>query len=284
MRITWHRISLISLLTIFLSLVLSFWFIERYSVLRLFRQVQITHHQSGLILTETNSHNCLANIQQQEYIAAKNSCQQVVENDADNLDAYLNLGLAYYHLGDYPQAIAQYQLLIEQNPGDYRAFYNWGLVNSAKGEYQQAISRYQIALNLTEKKNETQRALILNDLGAVEIMLEQYDTAIANLDRAVELDPSNTASYFNRGCAHHHGGNYQAGINDFSQVITLDANYTEAYISRAILNHLVRYEKAAYRDLDTALQQYETKGDRAAYQKIMGLKNSIIASNVRQTA
>ena len=55
------------------------------------------------------------------------------------------------------------------------------------------------------------------------------------LDCAIELNSDSKKSYFNRGCAYHHRGNYLAGIDDFSHVIQLDSNYTEAYISRAIL-------------------------------------------------
>lgn len=92
------------------------------------------------MLMDTNSHNCLENIQQQKYAIALTNCWQVIENDVSNLDADLNSELVYYYLG-YSLAIARYQFIIEQNLCDYRAFYNRGLINSARGEYWRAIAQ-----------------------------------------------------------------------------------------------------------------------------------------------
>ena len=287
LRITWYRISLISLLAIALNLVLSFSVLSQSdSLYRLWNQANLgTQNRDSIVhQTEIYSSSCVTNLQQQKFTAALANCKQVVESNPKNLEAHLNLGLAYYHLHDYPRAIAQNRQVIEQNSRDYRAFYNWGLINSAKGEYQQAIERYQVALDLVANNSQTEQALILNDIGAAWIMLKNYDAAIASLDRVVELDPNSLAGYFNRGCANHRQGNYQRGIADFTQVIALDANYTEAYISRAILEHLTRQEKAAYSDLDVALGHYQTAGNLAAREKIMNLKNSMVASKVQQTA
>ncbi|MEL6929402.1 MAG: tetratricopeptide repeat protein, partial [Cyanobacteria bacterium J06600_6] len=230
-----------------------------------------------------DSQACLVNLQQQKYAIALASCQAAVKYDANNFESHLNLGLAHYHLGNYQQAIKQDQLVIQDNPRDYRAFYNWGLANSARGEYQQAIEQYHLALSFIAE-NSIEQALIFNDLGTAWVMLKDYQKAIANLDRAIELDPSSLGSYFNRGCAHHRSSNYQRGIDDFTQVIALDSSYTEAYLSRAILYHLIRQEKAAYGDLDVALQQYREQGDLAARQKVIDLKNSMVASKIHQTA
>ena len=237
-----------------------------------------------LVEDSMSDRRCLNSLQQGNYANAIASCSKAIEDNADNLEARLNLGLANYHLGNYQQAIAQYQDIINKNPHDYRAFYNWGLSEVARGKYQQGIERYNAALNSTEAIAKQDKALIFNDLGATQILRRQYEAAIANLDRAIELDADSKTIYFNRGCAYHHQGNYTAGIDDFTRVIMLDDRYTQAYISRAILYHLIRQEKAAYQDIDTALQQYETKGDRESYQKILGLKDSITASKVQQTA
>ena len=262
------------------------------------RQIPLVHYDRQGVLFDSNSaietersrnsltqsNRCLNNLQQGNYTTAISDCTKAIEHSPENLEARLNLGLANYHQGNYQRAISQYQFVIQQNPYDYRAFYNWGLSDVARGEYRQGIEQYNTALNLTEAIADGDKALILNDLGATQILLKQYDTAIANLDLAIELDPDSKRSYFNRGCAYHHQGNYLAGIDDFGHVIQLDSNYTEAYISRAILYHLIRHERAAYQDLEVALQQYQAKGDRNNYQKVLGLKDSITKSQVNQTA
>ena len=230
------------------------------------RQIPLVHYARQEVLFNSNSaietersrnsvaesNRCLNNLQQGNYTTAISDCTKEIEHSPENLEARLNLGLANYHQGNYQRAIAHYQFVIQQNPYDYRAFYNWGLSDVARGKYRQGIERYNTALNSTETIADGDKALILNDLGAAQILLKQYEAAIANLDLAIKLDPDSERSHFNRGCAYHHQGNYLAGINDFSQVIQLDSNYTEAYISRAILYHLIRHERAAYQDLTSS--------------------------------
>ncbi|MEL7008487.1 MAG: tetratricopeptide repeat protein [Cyanobacteria bacterium J06588_4] len=282
MRTIWHKKSLLSLLAIAASVCL-IWLATTNQIQTALLNITSMSRDPVVSREIVYSSRCLTNLQQQKYPAALVSCRQAVKINPDNTEAHLNLGLTHFRLEQYQQAITQYQFVLEQNPDEYRASYNWGLVNAAQGNYQEGIEHYNQALTASEIGRKEQ-AMILNDLGAAQIMLRQYQTAIANLARAIELDSSSLASYFNRGCAYHHQGNYSAGIDDFSRVIALDPNYTEAYISRAILHHLVRQERLAYEDLDVVLEHYQGKGDRAAYQKIIGLKNSMVVARARQTA
>ncbi|MEO1671489.1 MAG: tetratricopeptide repeat protein [Cyanobacteria bacterium J06631_2] len=281
MRIIWHKTSLIALLAIALCVCLV-WLATVNQVFQATGSATSFANQDDLASREViYSRRCLASLQQQKYIVALTNCSQAISNNPANIEARLNLGLTHFRLEQYQQAIAQYQFILQKN-NDYRALYNWGLVNVAQGNYQQGIERYNLALAAPEITKAAQ-VLLFNDLGAAQIMLRQYKAAISSLDQAIELDKNSLASYFNRGCAHHHQGDYTEGIADFSRVIALDSNYTQAYISRAILHHLVRHEKSAYEDLDVVLQHYQAKGDRVAYQRIVDLRNSMVASRVQQT-
>ena len=82
---------------------------------------------------------------------------------------------------------------------DRRAFYSCGLSDIIRGEYQQGVERYNIALNVTEAIADRDKALISNELGAAQILLKQYQAAIAN--RVLGLKDSIVKSRVNQNAS-----------------------------------------------------------------------------------
>ena len=58
--------------------------------------------------------------------------------------------------------------------------------------------------------------------GIVKAHLKQYTEAIADLDKAIELDPKVAAAYTNRGIAKAHLKQYTEAIADLDKAIELD--------------------------------------------------------------
>ena len=62
----------------------------------------------------------------------------------------------------------------------------------------------------------------------------EYDKAIADYTRAIELKPDDAVDYNNRGNAWRSKGEYDKAIADYIRAIELDAGYTAAYTNRAL--------------------------------------------------
>ncbi|HCU34011.1 MAG TPA: hypothetical protein DGT21_00790 [Armatimonadetes bacterium] len=71
--------------------------------------------------------------------------------------------------------------------------------------------------------------------GGVYYMMGQSDKAITELDRAAELNGANPQIYFNRALAHEDLGHIVDAILDYSRVIDLVPGATAAMVSRAYL-------------------------------------------------
>ena len=56
-----------------------------------------------------------------------------------------------------------------------------------------------------------------------------YDQAISDCTRAIELDPNYADAYYNRGVAYGDKGNYDQTISDCTRAIELNLNYADAY-------------------------------------------------------
>ena len=90
--------------------------------------------------------------------------------------------------------------------------------------------------------------------GMDNIGLEKYEEAIADFDKAIELDSDNSYAYKLRGFAKHHLGFYQEAITDYDKTIKLDPNDTPAYYLRGSVKYELRQHFLAIADFDKAIK------------------------------
>ncbi len=107
------------------------------------------------------------------------------------------------------------------------SYFNRGLAYQSKEQYDQAIADYTKAIELDPKY-----ARPYNNRGLAYKNKGQYDQAIADFTKAIELDPKYTYAYYNRGNAYQSKGQYDQAIADFTKAIELDPKFTNAYYNR----------------------------------------------------
>lgn len=72
-----------------------------------------------------------------------------------------------------------------------------------------------------------------------------YEKAISNYTKAIELNPGQAEAYLNRGLAYAVKNNYDMAISDFSQTIKINPKLAQAYNNRAIVYfYKGEYDKA----------------------------------------
>ena len=77
----------------------------------------------------------------------------------------------------------------------------------------------------------------------------EHDQAIANFDRAIDLNPDYALAFYNRGRAYNFKSEYDRAITDYSQAIQLKSNFAEAFTNRGF----ARARKGEY---DRAIADY----------------------------
>ena len=65
-------------------------------------------------------------------------------------------------------------------------------------------------------------------------MLGRYQTAIADFDKAIQLDPDDAFAYINRGASYAQLGQHATSVNDYTTVIQTDPYHAKAYNNHAI--------------------------------------------------
>ena len=76
--------------------------------------------------------------------------------------------------------------------------------------------------------------------------LENYDSALADLNKAIEVDPVLARAYVERGILQTHLGSYERALRDFGEGLTLGAAADDVYYRRGhALYYMRRYDQAA---------------------------------------
>jgi superkiller protein 3 len=106
--------------------------------------------------------------------------------------------------------------------------------------YDEAIAEYQRAIELDPKY-----AYPHNGLGSVYYDLKRYDEAIAEYQRSVELDPKYATPHNNLGNVYYDLKRYDAAIAEYQQAIQIDPKFAEAYSNLAdVLETVERMDEA----------------------------------------
>ena len=80
------------------------------------------------------------------------------------------------------------------------------------------------------------------------------ESAIADLDRAVELKPDTLRTWINRAYIHDAAGNTDAVAEDFAAALALEPDRTTTFMHRAKLNYLRGNYDLARQDYETVLR------------------------------
>jgi tetratricopeptide (TPR) repeat protein len=107
------------------------------------------------------------------------SMQQAIALDPANPQEYIVLGGIYYQLGDYDNAIRQFQLAINAKPDLANAYYNLGHSYEQKKDYQSALTNY-LAVKTLVAQDKTNLDRINGEINALENKIGNVGTTQTN--------------------------------------------------------------------------------------------------------
>jgi Flp pilus assembly protein TadD len=130
--------------------------------------------------------------------------------------------------GDLGGAIASFGEAIRLDPGE-STYYTF-----------RGIAHAELAAALGRENDNAGRA-------------REFDQAIRDYSRAIELAPNSIAAYYHRGLALARRGDYDGAIRDASKVIDLAPNDAQAYLIRGGAHHDAGDYDSAFADLSMSM-------------------------------
>jgi serine/threonine protein kinase/tetratricopeptide (TPR) repeat protein len=128
---------------------------------------------------------------------------------------YNNLGNAYYEIGNFNGAADCYRKVIELDPNNPYAYNNLGAVLLQSGRFEEAVEPLQKSLQ-TDPVGQA-----YSNVGIAYFYLRQYDKAIVNYEKAVQLVPNSDMFVGNLAEAYALAGQKDRAQATFDQAISL---------------------------------------------------------------
>lgn len=137
-------------------------------------------------------------------------------------------------------------------------------VNEKLRDATKEINRLKKALrnSRTNEKTQTVYNEEVNSLVATDyyykanskLELEDYQGAIDDYNKAIELSPNDAVVYFNRGLAKDFLHDYHGAIRDYNKAIELDPNFVNAYLAKANIKNSLSDFHETIADLTKAIE------------------------------
>ncbi|NXJ74585.1 TTC6 protein, partial [Trogon melanurus] len=195
-----------------------------------------------------------SNAQARLYRGRAYAKQQQYKNAVQDLAAAVHLDpscwLAFYHRGcilrqiNPKKAVQDFSVsvLINDTQENFGSFLHRGIVYSEKCQWSLAICDFESVLAL----NSSVIFAYLN-IGLILLLhLHQYDEAIQQFTKAIEIDPLNVRAYICRAQAYHKICNLPNAVKDISRAIHLYPNKSQLCILRGqYLMEMKKYELAS---------------------------------------
>jgi tetratricopeptide (TPR) repeat protein len=190
----------------------------------------------------------LAAYNQQDYSTAIGIFQEVVQEIPDNPSAHQYLGLSYYHLQQFPEAMGALAEARKLRPDSYEVLDHFVTAAKKAGDLESgaaALKEY-IQRNPNERSSRLELSRIARELGRPEEALEQaqflassdqaspefkyeygvslraagkLDEAIAALKSSVELDPSSAVAHHALGVTELQSGKANEALGPLEQAV-----------------------------------------------------------------
>ena len=131
--------------------------------------------------------------------------------------AFHHRGVAKKHLGNYTEAVADYDESLKLNPQYSRAYHNRGVAKSALKDHRGAIADFDRAIEFNSKYG-----LTFCHRADAKSALDDFQSAIVDYDRAIELNPNLAEAYCNRGNTKRQLGDATGAEEDLAKAFQLD--------------------------------------------------------------
>ncbi|MGB7520585.1 MAG: tetratricopeptide repeat-containing serine protease family protein [Spirulinaceae cyanobacterium] len=145
-------------------------------------------------------------------------------------------------------------------PRDAVALLNKGYRQEVLGNYDEAISDFTRAIEIAPNY-----ANAYNNRGATQGKLGNHEEAIADFNRAIELNPDFAEAYYGRGVEKSELGDYDEAIPDFSRAIELNPNDGYAYLKLALAYEALNNQEQALINYREAAKLHKQQGNSEPY-------------------
>lgn len=211
---------------------------------------------------------------------AQNVAMGLLRSNSQDPDALVLRGRVLYAQGENEKAVQHFRQALNCDPDFKDAVKYLRMVQRLErtkeegnaafkaGRYQEAIDTYTKALEI-DPSNKNTNSKILQNRALCQTRLKNWTPAIADCDKALELDPSYTKARKTRAKAMGESGNWEEAVREYKAIH--EANPSEPGIAKDIRNAELELKKSQRKDYYKILGIEKDASDqeiKKAYRKL----------------
>ncbi|KAF2107463.1 hypothetical protein BDV96DRAFT_589337 [Lophiotrema nucula] len=206
---------------------------------------------------------------------AQNVAMSLLRTNNQDPDALVLRGRILYAQGENEKAIQHFRQALNCDP-DFRDAVKFlrmvqrldrtkeeGNASFKSGRFQHAIDTYSTALEI-DPSNKNTNSKILQNRALCYTRLKKWTEAVADCDKAIELDPGYTKAKKTRAKALGEAGNWEEAVRDLKAIH--EANPSEPGIAKEIRNAELELKKSKRKD----------------YYKILGIEKDATEQEIKK--
>ena len=162
----------------------------------------------------------------------------------------------------------QLKLIAQNNLSKVDEYNRLGKQKYEKGDYKGALADLNRAIQL-----DPNNVKACNSRGTVKVRVKDYQGALVDFNRAIQLDPNSAKAHINRGAlkALQFQDN-KGALADLNRAIQLDSSDADAYNNRSLLKyHNLKDRSGAIADLQKVSELLQQQGNLKEAQRVRGI-------------
>jgi tetratricopeptide (TPR) repeat protein len=169
---------------------------------------------------------------QGKYKEAINDLEDSISYGAKLNKLYIILGNSYFfeaksyncNNGYYLNALKNYEIALRREPDNCMCLKNCAYIYERQKDYSKTLEILRKLLSINEKDS-----LILCYYGEILNNMERYNESISYLTKASNIDPGNVHKLYKKAITHYLLQEYDKALLDFNKVVQLDSSNSFAY-------------------------------------------------------
>ncbi|XP_052040667.1 tetratricopeptide repeat protein 6 isoform X1 [Apodemus sylvaticus] len=187
--------------------------------------------------------------QDEAMIQAQKDFLTALHTDPSCLKARISLGYNLQAQGKFQKAWKHFTVGIEANPKSYLAYEGRAVVCLQMSNYFAAMQDMNCAIKI----NAT--AEFLTNRGVIHEFMGQQQSAMADYQAAISLNPNYSLAYFNAGNIYLRHRQFSQATDYFSTALKFNPENEYALMNRAVTNSVLKKYEEAEKDFSHAIER-----------------------------
>jgi protein O-GlcNAc transferase len=167
-------------------------------------------------------------LEESDFNGALEKVESALDLSPQNIIALEKRINIYYQMNEIKEALKYVNEAISKFPAEGELYYLRGLIYISRKKYYKAINDFN---KVFELQQPVEFYKVYLNRAVANTNLQEYELAIEDLSKSIELNDTNASAYHSRGMVYYELKDYNLAVNDFKKAINLSHENPVTYFN-----------------------------------------------------